>query len=76
MHLFTIGYTKKSAQEFFGLIKANRIDVLIDVRLYNSTQLAGFSKSRDLQYFLTELCGCGYVWAKQFAPSAALQATR
>ena len=72
MHIFTIGYTKKSAQEFFELIKTNRIDVLIDVRLYNSTQLAGFSKSRDLQYFLQELCGCGYVWAKQFAPSAKL----
>ena len=42
------------------------------MRLYNSTQLAGFSESRDLQYFLTELCDCGYVWTKQFAPSAAL----
>jgi uncharacterized protein (DUF488 family) len=72
MNVFTIGYTQKSAQTFFELIKANRIDVLIDVRLYNSTQLAGFSKSRDLQYFLAALCGCGYVWAKQFAPPAAL----
>ena len=72
MQVFTIGYTKKSAREFFGLIKANEIDTLIDVRLYNNTQLAGFSKSRDLEYFLAELCGCGYVWAKQFAPSPAL----
>ena len=72
MQIFTIGYMKKSAREFFELIKANHIDVLIDVRLYNSTQLAGFSKSRDMQYFLQELCGCGYVWAKQFAPTAAL----
>jgi len=72
VQVFTIGYTKKSAREFFGLIKANRIDVLIDVRLYNNTQLAGFSKSRDLEYFLAQLVGCGYVWAKQFAPSAAL----
>ena len=42
-----------------GLVKANRIDVLIDVRLYNNTQLAGFSKTRDLEHFLAELCGCG-----------------
>ena len=69
MRIFTIGYTEKSAREFFYLIKTNEIDVLIDVRLYNNTQLAGFSKSRDLEYFLAELCGCGYVWAKQFAPS-------
>jgi len=72
MQIFTIGYTQKSAQQFFELIKANQIDVLIDVRLYNSTQLAGFSKSRDLQYFLAEICGCDYVWAKQFAPTAKL----
>ena len=72
MQIFTIGYTKKSAREFFGLIKANEIDVLVDVRLYNNTQLAGFSKSRDLEFFLAALCGCGYVWAKQFAPSPAL----
>jgi uncharacterized protein (DUF488 family) len=72
VQIFTIGYTKKSAREFFGLIKANQIDVLIDVRLYNNTQLAGFSKSRDLEYFLAALCGCGYVWARQFAPSTVL----
>ena len=72
MQIFTIGYTKKSAREFFRLIKTNEIDVLIDVRLYNNTQLAGFSKGRDLEYFLVELCGCGYVWAKQFAPSSSL----
>jgi uncharacterized protein (DUF488 family) len=72
VQVFTIGYTKKSAREFFGLIKANKIDVLIDVRLYNNTQLAGFSKSRDLEYFLAELCNCKYVWAKEFAPSPTL----
>jgi len=72
VQIFTIGYTEKSARDFFDLIKANKIDTLIDVRLYNNTQLAGFSKSRDLEYFLAELCDCGYVWAKQFAPSPSL----
>ena len=72
MEIFTIGYTKKSAKRFFDSIKTNRIDVLIDIRLYNSSQLAGFSKSRDLQYFLEQICGCNYVWAPQFAPTAEL----
>jgi len=72
MTVFTIGYTKKTAEKFFGLISANGIDLLIDIRLYNSTQLSGFSKSRDLEYFLATICDCGYVWASQFAPTAML----
>lgn len=72
MHIFTIGYAKKSAKAFFELIKSNHIDVLIDIRLYNSSQLAGFSKSRDLQYFLEQICECGYIWAAEFAPTPAL----
>ncbi|MCL2071585.1 MAG: DUF488 domain-containing protein [Oscillospiraceae bacterium] len=72
MNIFTIGYTKKSAERFFGLIRANEIDLLIDVRRYNSTQLAGFSKGRDLEYFLSQICNCEYTWAVQFAPTAAL----
>jgi len=72
MELFTVGYAKKSAEEFFGLLKAEKIEVLIDVRLYNSSQLAGFTKKRDLEYFLLQICGCDYMWASQFAPSAKL----
>jgi uncharacterized protein (DUF488 family) len=72
MQILTIGYAKKSAKEFFEIFKSNQIDLLVDVRLYNSSQLAGFSKSRDLQYFLDEICGCAYVWAEEFAPTPAL----
>ena len=72
MDIFTIGYTKKSARVFFEALKTNNINVLIDVRLYNSSQLAGFGKSRDLQYFLEQICACGYIWAPQFAPTATL----
>lgn len=72
MKIFTIGYTKKSAQVFFELISENKIDVVIDVRLYNSTQLAGFSKSRDLKYFLKIICNCEYIAAPEFAPTARL----
>jgi len=72
MTIFTIGFTKKTAEKFFGLIHTSEIDVLLDVRLYNSTQYAGFAKGRDLQYFLSKICNCDYIWAKQFAPTPTL----
>lgn len=72
MEIFTIGYTKKSAQDFFEIISENKIDVVIDIRLYNSTQLAGFSKSRDLKYFLKIICNCDYIATPEFAPTAKL----
>lgn len=72
MELFTIGYTKKSAEKFFGIITDNKIEIVADVRLYNSTQLAGFSKSADLQYFLKKICGCNYIALKQLAPNPSL----
>lgn len=72
MELFTIGYTKKSAEKFFGIINDNKIEIVADVRLYNSTQLAGFSKSADLQYFLKKICACSYIALKQLAPNPSL----
>lgn len=72
MELFTIGHTKKSAEKFFGIIGDNKIEIVADVRLYNSTQLAGFSKSSDLQYFLKKICGCNYIALKQLVPNPSL----
>jgi len=72
VEIFTIGYAGKSAEAFFEVIKANRIDVLLDIRLWNTSQLAGFTKKWDLQYFLRQICDCDYVWASQFAPTPAL----
>lgn len=72
MEIFTIGYTKKSAQTFFEMISKNHIDILIDIRLYNSTQLSGFCKSRDLKYFLKTICNCDYIAKPEFAPTAEL----
>lgn len=48
MKLFTIGFTQKNAKQFFELLKANQIELLIDVRLNNKSQLAGFTKGNDL----------------------------
>ena len=52
MNIYTIGFTKKSAEQFFNIIKDNNISKVYDIRLNNSNQLAGFSKGRDLEYFL------------------------
>lgn len=72
MNLFTIGFTQKSAQQFFNLIKLNNIDMLVDIRLNNKSQLAGFTKGDDLQYFLGEICNCKYQHCIEYAPTKEL----
>lgn len=72
MTIYTIGFTKKSARDFFDLMKANQITLLLDIRLNNSSQLAGFSKGTDLEYFLGEICKCGYRYEAIFAPTKQL----
>ena len=67
--IFTIGFTKKNAKDFFDLIKKNRINLLVDVRLNNQSQLAGFTKKNDLMYFLKEICDCSYVHKPLWAPN-------
>ena len=69
MILQTIGFTKKSAQQFFDILKDNKTDLLLDIRLNNKSQLAGFTKGDDLAYFLEEICHCGYEHELNFAPS-------
>lgn len=72
MQIYTLGFTQKSAREFFELIKENNIQLLIDIRLNNQSQLAGFTKGRDLGYFLKEICDCNYVHEPIFAPTKQL----
>ena len=55
MEICTIGFTKKSAGEFFGLLRSAKIGRLVDVRLNNVSQLAGFTKRDDLAFFVREL---------------------
>lgn len=69
MEIYTIGFTKKTAEQFFTLLKNAKIARLMDVRLKNVSQLAGFAKRDDLQYFLKEICGCEYVHEPLFAPT-------
>ena len=70
INLFNIGFTQKTAKEFFGKIKANKIDCLIDVRLNPNGQLSRFAFEKDLPYFLSELCnGCAYFHRVDLAPT-------
>lgn len=67
--IFTIGFTKTSAQRFFQRLKENKIDVVIDIRLNNKSQLSGFAKYPDIEWFLKELCGIKYIHDLMFAPT-------
>jgi len=67
--IYTIGFTKKTAEEFFSLLKNSNTQKLIDVRLNNSSQLAGFSKKKDLKYFLKEINNIEYVHLPELAPT-------
>lgn len=69
MDLFTIGFTQTSAEEFFESLKKNHIKTLIDVRLNNSSQLAGYAKKNDLRYFLKEICDVDYIHILDLAPT-------
>jgi len=69
MEIYSIGFTQKSAGEFFGALKANGIERLLDVRLNNTSQLAGFAKQADLAYFLREICNCDYEHEPLLAPT-------
>jgi uncharacterized protein (DUF488 family) len=70
--VYTIGFTQKTAAEFFGALRRAGIKRLVDVRLNNSSQLAGFTKRDDLPFFLQELCGAEYVHEPLLAPTQEL----
>jgi uncharacterized protein (DUF488 family) len=72
MKVFTIGFTKKPAREFFGKLRRPGLLRLVDVRLNNVSQLAGFSKRDDLQFFCESLLSIGYVHLPDLAPSEAM----
>ena len=72
MRLYTIGFTGKSAREFFTILKHSDVKKVIDVRLYPSTKDSGFARSADLAFFLKVLCHIDYEHRKDFAPTAKL----
>ena len=72
VRVFTIGYAGKNAWDFFTILKQTGIRKVIDVRLYNTSQLAGFTKKRDLEYFLQAIANADYVHLSIMAPSKQL----
>jgi len=69
MKIFTIGFTKKSAESFFETLRKSGVKRVVDVRLNNVSQLAGFAKKQDLAYFLKVICGIDYVHEPLLAPT-------
>ncbi len=74
MNVYTIGFTKKNAYRFFELLRTSGIKRIVDVRLNNVSQLAGFAKRDDLKFFLKELCCIDYVHLRELAPTQQMLA--
>ena len=72
MKLYTIGFTQKSAEKFFGLLRQPGLVRLVDIRLNNVSQLAGFTKKNDLKFFAETISGIAYSHLPELAPKAAL----
>lgn len=69
MKIYTIGFTKTSAECFFTRLTESGAKKLVDVRLNNISQLAGFAKRDDLRYFTKQICGLGYEHVSKLAPT-------
>ncbi|HMJ61229.1 MAG TPA: DUF488 domain-containing protein, partial [Bryobacteraceae bacterium] len=69
MEVYSIGFTQKTAEQFFSILKRAGIRRLLDVRLNNVSQLAGFAKRQDLSFFLKEICHAEYLHEPLLAPT-------
>ena len=69
MEIYTIGFTQKTAGEFFGQLRAAGIRRVLDIRLNNTSQLARFTKREDLPFFLSEICDAEYLHEPLLAPT-------
>jgi uncharacterized protein (DUF488 family) len=74
MQIFTIGFTKTSAESFFTRIQRAGVSRVVDVRLRNVSQLAGFAKRDDLRYFVKAICGADYLHRTELAPTEGMLA--
>ncbi len=72
MKLFTIGFTHKTAEQFFTLLGDAGVKCLIDTRLHNVSQLAGFAKFPDLPFFLNAILKCEYRYMPELAPTDSI----
>lgn len=70
--LFTIGFTKKKAEHFFELLIKNGVKKIVDIRINNASQLAGYAKGQDLAYFARVIANIDYAYMPDFAPTKEL----
>lgn len=69
MNIYTIGFTKKTAQDFFDKLQGADAEYLLDTRLNNKSQLAGFTKKGNIEYFVERLTNLKYIELPLLAPS-------
>jgi len=72
MEIYSAGFTKHGARRFFGILREQGIERLVDVRLNNTSQLASFAKRDDLEYFLETIVGAEYIHEPSLAPTQEL----
>ena len=69
IRIFTIGFSGKSAKEFFEILQKAGVKRVADIRLNNVSQLAGFTKKKDLEYFLQAIAGIKYTHMTELSPT-------
>lgn len=72
IRLYTIGFTGKSAEKFFNLLRGNGVKKIVDTRINNVSQLSGYAKGADLRFFASEIGNIGYEHKIDFAPTQEL----
>tara|TARA_B100000315_G_C14343732_1_gene480791 strand:- start:113 stop:553 length:441 start_codon:yes stop_codon:yes gene_type:complete len=72
IELYTIGFTKKNAKNFFNLLNINSVETIVDTRINNTSQLSGFAKADDLEFFAESIGGMNYKHIIDFAPTKEL----
>jgi uncharacterized protein (DUF488 family) len=70
--LYTIGFTGKSAEKFFTLLRNSQVKKIVDTRINNKSQLSGFAKGQDLEFFAREIGDISYEHIIDFAPTKEL----
>jgi len=73
MKIYTIGYTKRPVEEFFGILREHRIRQVVDIRENNTSQLAGFTKREDLRFFVKEILKASYIHLPELAPDKMIR---
>lgn len=68
-NIYTIGFTKKTAEDFFNILQGNCVELILDIRLNNTSQLSGFTKFPDIKYFLNEIAKIKYIHDTKFSPT-------